>query len=115
MTNTPGANPDGERSRWRREHVAGIERTVDTVASPTSPPADDSTSADPASDVYVWDTWLLRGRNGEIATIDGWQVAFSLTATRELLPGERHDVAEIRCFYSADGRTWHDGGPVFGD
>ena len=113
MTNTPGANPDGERSRWRREHVAGIERTVDTVASPTSPPADDSTSADPASDVYVWDTWLLRGRNGEIATIDGWQVAFSLTATRELLPGERHDVAEIRCFYSADGRTWHDGGPVF--
>jgi len=45
--------------------------------------------------------------------VNGYRLAFSLTAPADLLPGKRHDVAEIRCFYSADGKRWHDAGPVF--
>jgi Levansucrase/Invertase. len=73
----------------------------------------DPPEVDPAGDVHVWDTWLLRDRHGEPATVDGQRVLFSLTAPGDLLPGKRHDVAEIRYFYSADGREWHDGGTVF--
>jgi len=71
-------------------------------------------ASDPAEGVHVWDTWLLRTRTGEVADLDGWRVALSLTAPADLLPGTRHDAAEIRYFYSRDGREWQNGGPVFG-
>ncbi len=95
-------------SRWTREQAAGIRRTPETVTPVIEPP-----DVDPASDVHVWDTWLLRDRHGRVATVGGWRVLFSLTAPADLLPGKRHDVAEIRYFYSRDGREWHDGGVVF--
>ncbi len=109
MVGDPGETIDGVLpSKWTAAHAAGIERTVDNVAPVIEPPAED-----PADGRHVWDTWLLRTREGAIATVDGWRVAFSLTAPSELLPGKRHDVAEIHYFYSADGRTWHAGGAVF--
>jgi len=69
------------------------------------------TERDPAH--HVWDTWFLRDRSGAIADLDGWRVAFSLTAPADLLPGKRHDVATIRYYYTCDGRDWHPGGCVF--
>ncbi|MEF8869011.1 MAG: glycoside hydrolase family 68 protein, partial [Haloarculaceae archaeon] len=63
--------------------------------------------------VHIWDTWLLRDRDGTVAEVDGWRVFFSLTAPSDLLPGKRHDVATVRYFYSRDGRRWHPGGRVF--
>jgi levansucrase len=110
MLGDPESEPsDGPtRSRWTESHAARIRRTADTVAPVIDPPAED-----PAAGSHVWDTWLLRTRTGAVATVDDWRVAFSLTAPDDLLPGKRHDVAEIRYFYSADGREWHDGGPVF--
>ncbi|WP_158056120.1 glycoside hydrolase family 68 protein [Halorussus halophilus] len=101
---------DSPRSSWTREQAAAMERTEMNVAPIIYPPEDD-----PAADdgVHVWDTWLLRDRNGEIAEIDGWRVVFSLTAASELLPGKRHDCATIRYFYSRDGKSWQGGGPVF--
>ncbi|OYR43128.1 glycoside hydrolase 68 family protein [Halorubrum sp. Ib24] len=96
------------RSRWTRDQAAGIERRRGNVA-----PAAGDPTVDPFPDLHVWDTWLLRDRRGEIADVDGWRLAFSLTATADLLPGTRHDVAAIRCFYSADGERWRDAGPVF--
>lgn len=99
---------DGSRPRWTAEQAADIRRTAGTVAPVIEPP-----SVDPASDVHVWDTWLLRDEHGAVATVDGFRVLFSLTAPVELLPGKRHDVARIRYFYSRDGREWHSGGVVF--
>ena len=96
--------------RWTRAQAARIERSADTVAPVIEPPA-----ADPAADLHVWDTWLLRDRHGEVAEVDGWRVLFSLTASEELLPGKRHDVAEIRYFYSRNGTDWHGGETVFGE
>jgi len=99
---------DTERPRWTRDQAARIRRTPETVTPVIEPP-----EVDPASEVHVWDTWLLRDRYGQVATVDGWRVLFSLTAPADLLPGKRHDVAEIRYFYSRDGREWHNGGVVF--
>ncbi|MBB6646963.1 glycoside hydrolase family 68 protein [Halobellus ruber] len=94
--------------RWTRAQAARIERSADTVAPVIEPPA-----ADPAADLHVWDTWLLRNRHGELADVDGWRVLFSLTAPEKLLPGKRHDVAEIRFFYSRNGTDWHGGETIF--
>lgn len=93
---------------WTREQAAELRRTDDAVAPIFYPPAE---KIDP--DLHIWDTWLLRDRDGSIAEIDGWRVFFSLAASSDLLPGKRHDVATIRYFYSRDGKAWHIGGTVF--
>jgi levansucrase len=109
MVGTPGRTIDeAPQSRWTADQAAGIARGADTVVPVIEPP-----SGEPADGRHVWDTWLLRTREGAVATVDGWRVAFSLTAPSDLLPGKRHDVAEIHYFYSEDGRDWHHGGPVF--
>jgi levansucrase len=93
---------------WTREQAATIGRDEATVAPIIYPP---ERRIDPS--VHIWDTWLLRDRDGTIAEIDGWRVFLSLTAPSDLLPGKRHDVATLRYFYSRDGRRWHPGGRVF--
>lgn len=93
---------------WTREQAAGVERTDDVVAPIFYPP-----ESKVSDEVYLWDTWLLRERDDAVASVGGYRVVFALTAPADMLPGKRHDVATIRYFYSADGRTWHDGGPVF--
>ena len=108
MVEEPGSETGP--AAWTESQATGIRRTPDNVAPVIEPP-----ETDPASEVHVWDTWLLRTRRGRVAEVDGYRVAFSLTAPSRLLPGKRHDVAEVRYFYSRDGRTWHDGGPVFED
>ena len=105
-----GAPGHGARAGWSREQAAGIERTDDTVAPIVYPP-----ETDQIPEVHIWDTWFLRNRDGTLAEVDGYRVCFSLTAPADLLPGKRHDVATIRCFYSADGKNWHNAGPVFED
>lgn len=96
--------------QWTRRQAAGIRRTDETVAPIVYPP-DEQTDRD----LHIWDTWLLRNRDGSIAEIDGYRVILSLTAPAALLPGKRHDVATLRYFYSTDGRDWTCGGPVFED
>jgi len=109
---SPDGGAPGYRARagWTREQAAGIERTPETTAPVFYPPATDQ-----MPHLHIWDTWFLRERDGTLAEVDGYRVCFSLTAPSELLPGKRHDVAAIRAFYSADGREWHDAGPVFAD
>ncbi|MFC6786551.1 glycoside hydrolase family 68 protein [Halobaculum halobium] len=118
MTDIDGtANGGGEtdaesiRSRtpaWTRAQAGDLARDADAVKPVVYPPAE------PVSDeVYLWDTWLLRERDGSVAEVGGYRVVFALTAPRDLLPGKRHDVATVCCFYSADGNSWESTGPVF--
>jgi levansucrase len=97
-----------DASDWTREHVAGLERTDDNTAPIIYPP---ERKTDP--DNHLWDTWLLRTPDGEIADVDGYRVIVALTAPNDLLPGTRHDVATHRFYYSRDGREWTPGGRVF--
>jgi levansucrase len=98
----------GATSTWTRERASDIERTAEVTTPIIYPP---NRPVDP--DLYVWDTWPLRERDGSFAEVDGWRVVFALTASAEMLPGKRHDAATIRYFYSRDGREWTTGGPVF--
>ncbi|NHN46911.1 glycoside hydrolase family 68 protein [Halostella sp. JP-L12] len=105
------AAPDGggRTAAWTRGQAREVARSDDVVAPVVYPPETDPLS----DDVHVWDTWILRDRDGSIATVDGYRVILSLTAPADVLPGKRHDLATIRYFYSRDGKQWRDGGPVF--
>jgi levansucrase len=106
---TDRTGADGpKRPAWTRDHAAGLDRGDSTVAPIIYPPENGLDD-----DLHVWDTWLLRDRDGTPTEVGGCRVIFALTATSELLPGKRHDVATLRYFYSADGRDWETGGRVF--
>jgi levansucrase len=97
-----------ETPTWTRADASSLQLTPATVT-----PVIESPDSRVDDDLHVWDTWLLRERDGSVAEIDGYRVLFALTASADLLPGTRHDVATIRYFYSRDGRSWTCGGPAF--
>jgi levansucrase len=107
-----GSEPEraAERSEWTRERASRLGRDDANVAPVVYPPTERVDD-----DLHLWDTWFLRDRDGGVAEIGGYRVVFALTASADLLPGKRHDVATIRYFYSEDGRNWETGGPVFDD
>jgi levansucrase len=101
----------GTAGSWTVEQV----RTLELDAT-TSAPTIDRTVADARAfdDHWLWDWWPVRDRDGEVADIDGWQIAVGLTAPADVLPGQRHDIAELRYLVSQDqGRTWEGRGEVF--
>lgn len=100
----------GDRSAWTRDHASGLRRDDSNVA-PVIYPAEKRVD----DGLHIWDTWFLRERDGTIADVDGYRVIVALTASAELLPGKRHDVATLRYFYSDDGERWETGGPMFDD
>ncbi|WP_134686958.1 glycoside hydrolase family 68 protein [Brevibacillus migulae] len=59
-----------------------------------------------APDQWVWDTWPLQNRDGSLANVKGYRVAFALVAPRSLGWGERHTQARIGMFYSKNGKDW---------
>ena len=97
-----------DRPVWTRDHAARLRRDETNVTPIIYPP-----EANLDEDLHVWDTWWLRDRDGSPAEVNGRRVVFALTASSELLPGKRHDVATIRYFHSADGESWETGGRVF--
>lgn len=100
-----------EATAWTREQAARIEPTE----ANTAPYISDFEVIPPDIDVWVWDSWPLRNRDSSIAQVGGYYVLFALVAPRDLLPEERHDVAEIGYFYSQDGQNWTYGGTAFPD
>jgi levansucrase len=103
-----GSGSGDDTPAWTREQAERISRSDGNVAPIIYPPA---TDVDP--DYHIWDTWLLRDRDGTIADVDGYRVIVALSAPADVLPGKRHDIAELRYYYSSDGRNWSVGGPVF--
>ncbi|SFR49994.1 glycoside hydrolase family 68 protein [Halogeometricum limi] len=101
---------DDDRSAWTRGHAAGLRRDDANVAPIIYPP-----EAKVDDELHIWDTWWLRNRDGTPAEVGGYRVVVALTASSELLPGKRHDVATLRYFYSEDGKHWETGGRVFED
>ncbi|WP_345243709.1 glycoside hydrolase family 68 protein [Pontibacillus salipaludis] len=105
LEQSQGATP----SAWTRQQAEQIRITSANAAPIIEEPFEDT-----APDLWVWDTWPLREKDGSIAVLPGgWRVIFSLTAPRSVLPGKRHDIATIRYFYARDGQDWIPGGVVF--
>jgi levansucrase len=101
----------GSGGSWTVDHVSGIELTQDNVA-PRIPPELADERIDP--DYWLWDWWPVRARNGEVADFDGWNIAIALAAPSNVLPGQRHDIAELRYYLTDDGgRNWQVGGPLW--
>jgi levansucrase len=101
----------GVGGSWTPEHAGQIELSETN----TAPVIDPTLGEDRALDGHwMWDWWPVRDRSGEVADIDGWQVAIALTATDDVLPGQRHDIATLRYLVSDDGgRTWQEGDILF--
>ena len=74
----------------------------------TAPEIDQALAENPLdADYWLWDWWPVRDRDGVPAEIDGWHVAIALAAPSDVLPGQRHDIAELRYLVSDDnGETW---------
>lgn len=108
MNEASSGMPAYRTTAWTREQAAGLHRREDAVVPVIYPP---ERRLDP--DLHVWDTWLVRDRDGSIADVGGYRVLVALTAPSDLLPGKRHDVATLRYFYSGDGREWETGGRLF--
>ncbi|MCK0745981.1 glycoside hydrolase family 68 protein [Chromohalobacter nigrandesensis] len=77
-------------------------------------------------DLFIWDTMPLRKLNGDVVSVDGWSIIFTLTADRK--PEEftredgsydiasdwenRHGRARICYWYAKDSKSWIFGGRV---
>lgn len=69
-------------------------------------------------DHHVWDSWPVRNLDNTLAQVRGedgrgYYVMIHLSVDDDVLPGKRHDIAELRYSYSTDGRSWQPGGLVF--
>ncbi|MFD1600836.1 glycoside hydrolase family 68 protein [Halobellus rarus] len=106
-TGTPNGSESDQTPAWTVEAAGQIELN-DANTIPIIRRLDDSFPG-----LHVWDTWPLRDRDGSVASVNGWSIQFALTSPSGVLPGKRHDIAEIRYFYSREGYDWHLGGPVF--
>ena len=107
-TGSVSALDDTRTTDWTREQAERIQRTN----ANTAPVIDDRVDK-LTDDLYVWDTWPLRNRDGSITKVNGYQVIISLTSTDNVVPGARHNLATLRYFYSKNGHDWELGGKVF--
>ncbi|KAA9000641.1 glycoside hydrolase family 68 protein [Affinibrenneria salicis] len=114
--------------------------TIWTRADALKVTADDPTTTQPlvspdftvmSDDVFIWDTMPLRDIDGNIASVNGWSVILTLTATRnETDPAyqdedgnyditldwnDRHGRAKMCFWYSRTGKDWTYGGRVMAD
>ncbi|MFP4312292.1 MAG: glycoside hydrolase family 68 protein [Nitriliruptoraceae bacterium] len=101
----------GAGGSWTPEQAERIELSGSNTAPLIDPTLGDERALE---DHWMWDWWPVRDRSGEVADIDGWQVAIVLSAPADVLPGQRHDIATLRYLVSDDdGRTWEEGGRLF--
>lgn len=96
---------------WTREDVIKIKMNEEN----TAPVLNKEELEELTKDFLVWDTWPLQDRNGHPAVVNGYKVIFALTVPSDVIPGKRHDTAEIRYFYAKDGKSWQLGGRLFDD
>ncbi|MDZ5712820.1 glycoside hydrolase family 68 protein [Jeotgalibacillus haloalkalitolerans] len=95
------SNAAYDTSVWSRQMAEKVELTKDNTA-----PEIDTDFDLVAPDHWVWDTWPLQNRDGSLAKIKGYRVAFALVAPRNLGWGARHTEARIGMFTSKNGKDW---------
>ncbi|MGC5328341.1 glycoside hydrolase family 68 protein [Brevibacillus sp. SYSU BS000544] len=86
---------------WSRQQAETVTLTKETTASQV-----DMDFKLVAPNQWVWDTWPLQNRDGSLANVNGYRVAFALVAPRSLGWGDRHTEARIGMFYSKNGKDW---------
>jgi len=107
----PSVSAQETTSHWTREAASQVNMDEGN----TAPVIQMDELQKIAANYYIWDTWPLQDRNGNVAVVNGYKIIFALTVRNDVLPGKRHDTAEIRYFYSKDGKSWKLGGLLFND
>ena len=92
-------------TRWTAEHVAGLAEAA--IPQMRVLEAADVTPAIPG--LLLWDMWPVQLHDGATVMVDGWEVWVIMSATRELHPDARHDVARLRVAMYRNGK-WRDCG-----
>jgi levansucrase len=109
ISTSVSASEKMETFDWTRESVSKLViNDTNTAAEINKEELEEITS-----DSYIWDTWPLQDKNGHPAVVNGYKIIFALSVPNDVLPGKRHDTAEIVYFYSKDGKSWEPGGQVF--
>lgn len=116
------------------------QSTIWTRADALKVRADDPTTTQPlvsvdfpvlSDTVFIWDTMPLRDINGNVTSVDGWSVIFTLTADRQptnpdyldengnydinLDWNDRHGRAKMCYWFSRTSKDWVYGGRVMAD
>jgi len=111
VSSSVSAQENADTFNWTRENVSNL--TINDQN--TAPKINKDELVEISSDSYIWDTWPLQDMNGHPAVVNGFKIIFALSVPKDVLPGKRHDTAEIHYFHSKDGKSWVSGGPVFKD
>jgi levansucrase len=113
--NDPGTpnNPDSSASRWTVEQAWGLEQnetnTIPVIDFNSFPRGDQKT----LPGYHIWDTWPVRNLDTTVADVDGYRMFIHLSVPDTVLPGKRHDIAQLRYSYSRDGINYTLGGLLF--
>ncbi len=95
---------------WDSAHVSKMALTVDNTLPLYVPPENII-----APGLWIWDSWPVRTRGGEIAKLNGQYIMVALTAPDSVEPSKRTPLSKLRYFLSGDGTSWKLGGLLFGD
>ena len=112
-------------SKWSRADALKVNFDDPTTTQPLVP-IDFPTLSE---DVFIWDTMPLRKLDGNIVSVNGWSVIFTLTATRDMENyldengnydinkdwNDRHGRARICYWYAKDSKSWVFGGRVMAE
>ncbi|CAK9885545.1 MAG: Levansucrase [Candidatus Erwinia impunctatus] len=121
-------------------NIINYKSTAWTRADALKVQQDDPTTTQPlistdfpvmSEEVFVWDTMPLRNMSGDIVSVNGWSVIFTLTAERNTNNQlyrdangrydiradweDRHGRARICYWYSRTGKNWIFGGRVMAE
>lgn len=114
-------------TRWTRADALKINEADPT----TTQPVVDYNFPVMSTENFIWDTMPLRDLKGNIVSVNGWSVIFTLTATRNEHSdkfvdasgnyditadwNDRHGRARICFWYSKTGKDWIFGGRVMAE
>jgi levansucrase len=120
-TPTPPPNPSppgaifGPRDNFTDRYTLQEAISQQASASTTIPVITDWPKAEAKTlpGYHIWDTWPVRRLDGRVAVIDGYSLLIHLSVPDSVLPGKRHDIAQLRWSYSKDGKDWTLGGLLF--
>ena len=115
----PGTNPPtvayGPRDNFTDRYTLQEASLQRASANTTIPTIKDWPKGDQRTlpGYHIWDTWPVRQLDGRVAVINGYSVLIHLSVPDTVLPGKRHDIAQLRWSYSKDGKNWKLGGLLF--
>jgi levansucrase len=102
---------DNFTDRWTLEEAWGMNQTPElTTELITDWPRGDERTL---PGYHIWDSWPVRNLDTTVATVDGYSVFIHLSVPEDVVPGKRHDIAQLRYSYTNDGENYTLGGLLF--